>query len=60
VTRVADVASEVQVSRTSAGGTTLGNGGPEQLAALTQSQLEHALDAHRRKLKVYESLKSLR
>ena len=27
--------------------------------ALTRSQLEHALDAHRRELKIYESLKSL-
>lgn len=29
------------------------------IEALTLSQLEHALDAHRRKLKIYESLKSL-
>jgi len=31
----------------------------DAIEALTLSQLEHALDAHRRKLKVYESLKSL-
>ena len=30
-----------------------------EIEALTLSQLEHALDAHRRKLKIYESLKSL-
>src|SRR5687768_10586889 len=32
---------------------------PADLEALTVSLLEHALDAHRRGLKVYESLKSL-
>lgn len=31
----------------------------DAIEALTLSQLEHALDAHRRKLKIYESLKSL-
>lgn len=31
----------------------------EAIEALTRSQLEHALDAHRRGLKIYESLKSL-
>lgn len=30
-----------------------------EIEALTRSQLEHALDAHYRKLKIYESLKSL-
>ncbi|RWP38749.1 DUF3883 domain-containing protein [Mesorhizobium sp.] len=31
----------------------------DAIEALTLSQLEHALDAHHRKLKIYESLKSL-
>ncbi|RUX03770.1 ATP-binding protein, partial [Mesorhizobium sp. M8A.F.Ca.ET.059.01.1.1] len=31
----------------------------DAIEALTRSQLEHALDAHHRKLKIYESLKSL-
>ncbi|PBN42255.1 ATP-binding protein [Sphingobium sp. D43FB] len=31
----------------------------DAIEALTLSQLEHVLDAHRRKLKIYESLKSL-
>lgn len=31
----------------------------DAIEALTLSQLEHALDAHRRKLRIYESLKSL-
>ena len=33
--------------------------GPDQLEQLASSQLEHALDAHRRGLKIYESLKNL-
>jgi hypothetical protein len=33
--------------------------GPHELDELSYSQLEHALDAYRRGLKIYESLKSL-
>ena len=33
--------------------------GPDELEELASSQLEHALDARRRGLKIYESLKSL-
>ena len=33
--------------------------GPHELEELASSQLEHALDANRRRLKIYESLKSL-
>ena len=57
---MADVAAlEVRESPADVRGTTPDDGGPEQLSVLARSQLEHALDAHRRRLKVYESLKSL-